>query len=351
MFRELPTPIALVDLDVFARNIERGRAQAERLGVALRPHAKTVKSPALMAQVVTAGVSGLTVSTLTELETLRELCVDIMYAVPTADRKQPRILEALANADIRLTLVVDSIEATRGVPSDSRIDVAIEVDCDGRRGGVEPDSDDLLAIGEVLGPRLRGVMTHAGAAYVVSPAGAAVAERDAVVGAASRLRKAGHDFGMVSVGSSPSFFAAERLDGVSEARPGVYLFGDESQVALGSARADEVALTVLATVIGRRGGTAIVDAGWSALSQDRGAPVVEGSGLGVVDGVGDLIVEGATQEHGMVVRRDGGDPGLAIGDRIRIRPLHACATAEMHQYLVTTRGDRVMATVERPRGW
>ena len=351
MFPELTTPVALVDVDVFGSNIARGVARAHELGVGLRPHAKTVKSPELMAQVVEAGVSGLTVSTLGELETLRHLTNDILYAVPFAFGKQARVLDALDAADVRLTVVVDSLDGVMAVPDDLRVEVAIEIDCDGRRSGVSPTAPALLTIAERVGPRLRGVMTHAGASYTEPPDAIATVEREAVVTAAQRLREAGYGIDLVSVGSSPTFAAVDHLHGVTEARPGVYLFGDESQVVLGASGPEDVALTVLATVIGQKEGAVIIDSGWSALSQDRGVPSLDGCGYGVVNGDPDLVVSAATQEHGIVTRRSGGETGLAVGRRIRIRPLHACATAEMHPWLATVRGDAVIGRVARPRGW
>lgn len=351
MFPQLTTPVAIVDLDVFASNIARGVARAAELGVGLRPHAKTVKSPELMARVVEAGVSGLTVSTLCELESLRHLTSDFLYAVPLAFGKQARLLDALDVAEVRLTVVVDSVEGVMAVPDDPRIDVAIEIDSDGLRGGVPPTSPELVTIAERVGSRLRGVMTHAGASYLETPDVVASVERDAVVLAAARLRDAGHVIDMVSVGSSPTFAAVDHLHGVSEARPGVYLFGDESQVALGASGAEDVAMTVLATVIGHRGRAVVVDAGWSALSQDRGVPRLQGCGYGVTEGDSDLVVSAVTQEHGIVERMSGADPGLAVGDRIRIRPLHACATAEMHPSFATVRGTTWVGRVTRPRGW
>lgn len=351
MLSELTTPVALVDLAVFDENIARGVARAKELGVGLRPHAKTVKSPELMARVVEAGVAGLTVSTLGELQTLRHLTRDFLYAVPFAFGKQPRTIEAIGDTDLRLTVLVGSVEGVGAVPDDPRIDVAIEIDSDGKRSGVRPDAPELAMIAERVGSRLRGVMTHAGASYVEPPDLVASAERDAVVLAAEVLRAAGHPVDLVSVGSSPTFAAVDHLTGVTEARPGVYLFGDESQIALGAAGPGTVALTVLATVIGHANGAAIIDAGWSALSQDRGVRSLEGFGYGVVDGDPDLVVSAATQEHGLIRRRSGADPNLEVGRRIRIRPLHACATAEMHPWLATVRDGMLSGRVSRPRSW
>jgi D-serine deaminase-like pyridoxal phosphate-dependent protein len=274
---DLATPVALVDLDVFSRNVAFGATRATELSVALRPHAKTVKSPALLADVMGAGAVGLTVSTLGEIRTLTPIVTDLLYGVPVAPGKASHIVESLGSTDVRLTVIVDSVEAVSAIPSDPRVDVAIEIDCDGHRGGVSPESPTLVEIAErvAAGHRLRGIMTHGGGSYLGTPqevGRVAGAERDAVVVAASHLRRAGHRIEMVSVGSTPTFVAVDDLEGVTEARPGVYLFGDMSMVELGIFPPDRMALSVLATVIGlvAGGSTALIDAGWSALSQDRG---------------------------------------------------------------------------------
>ncbi|MEX2654571.1 MAG: alanine racemase [Acidimicrobiia bacterium] len=363
MFGDLVTPAALVDMDVFAANTGQGVQRAAELGVDLRPHAKTVKSPELLGSVVAAGASGLTVSTLAELRTLAAVSTDIMYAVPVAAGKSPALLEALGDAPIRLTVVVDSVSGLLGVPSDPRVDVAIEIDCDGHRGGVRPDDPRVYSLADqiVEHHRLRGVMTHGGGSYLVGASEVpmlATAERDAVVGVAAGLRDRGHDVDLVSVGSTPTFFGVDHLRGASEARPGVYLFGDLSMVSLGVMRPTELALSTLATVVGvvDRGHRALIDAGWSALSQDRGVPALKGmTGLGSVTTAGladsELIVSEANQEHGFVTMRTGGPTGLEVGERVRVWPNHACATAEMHSRLALVRGEEVIGRAERPRGW
>ena len=367
MLSDLATPVAVVDLDVFGRNVAFGAGRASELSVGLRPHAKTVKSPDLLAQVMEAGAVGLTVSTLGEIRTLASIATDLLYAVPVAPGRGSHVVDSLGPADVRLTVTVDSVAAVSAVPSDPRIDVAIEIDCDGHRGGVDPESPTVVEIAERIaaGHRLRGVMTHGGGSYLGSRQDVgrvAGVERDAVVFAASRLLDAGHRIEMVSVGSTPTFVTVDHLDGVTEARPGVYLFGDMSMVELGIFPPDRMALSVLATVIGLRAGgsTALIDAGWSALSQDHGVPSLGGrTGIGAVTGpdqngpvVRDgLVVSGSNQEHGFVTAPEGGPTGLAIGDRVRVWPNHACATAEMHSEFVTVRGPDIVGTVGRPRGW
>ncbi len=365
MLSKVPTPALLVDVDVYEANAVRMADRAATLGVALRPHAKTVKSPGLLRSVIGLGATGLTVSTLGELRSLLPLTTDFMYGVPVAEGKAGPVLEAIGSHDVRLTVVVGEMDNLAGVPRDSRIDVVIEIDSDGHRGGIPPEDPRLEELAEAIASRyrLRGVMTHAGGSYLVNPAqvaSIAVMERSAVAAAADRLRGAGHEIELVSVGSTPTVAAVDHLAGVTEARPGVYLFGDLSMVALGACTEADIALATLATVIGSSpdGRLSFIDAGWSALSQDKGVPALgEDAGLGVVAPVdGDamdarLVVSAANQEHGFVTSPDGSPTGLAIGDRVRVFPNHACATAEMHHRMTLVADGEVVGTELRPRDW
>jgi D-serine deaminase-like pyridoxal phosphate-dependent protein len=237
----------------------------------------------------------------------------------------------------------------------------IEIDCDGHCAGVRPDGAELLAIAVSLAAagQLRGVLTYVGAAYDWF----AERERRAVVTAAERLRAAGMPAPIVSVGSTPTAMFARDLTGVTEVRAGVYVFMDLVMVGLGVASLDDVALSVLTTVIGhqRDRGWLIVDAGWMALSRDRGTQAQandRGFGLAcdehgtVIDG---LIVVDTNQEHG-VLARDRGAPvdcdRFPVGTRLRILPNHACATAGQHDtYQVVDGGNAVVARWPRFGGW
>lgn len=365
MFGDLSTPALLVDVEVFLANVDRGAARAQTLGVDLRPHAKTVKSPELLQHVMDRGAVGLTASTLGEIRALKSIASDLMYAVPVAAGKEGALLDAVGDDDIRVTVVVDELANLAGIPDDARIDVAIEVDSDGHRGGIAPDAPGLLELAERVAARhvLRGVMTHAGGSYLVERdevPSVASAEREAVRTASRRLRTAGHAVEVVSVGSTPTMAAVDHLDGVTEARPGVFLFGDLSMVALGACTHADLALSTLATVIGstQQGEVSLIDAGWSALSQDPGVAALGGeTGIGVVVAAGaeladsHLVVSHANQEHGFVRARSGGPTRLRTGSRVRVLPNHACATAEMHQEMILVSGEAVVGRVDRPRGW
>lgn len=266
-------------------------------------------------------------------------------------------------------MVVDSVAAAAmlaafGRAEGLRLPVLIEVDTDGHRAGVRPDNAALLlSIGRVLhdGAELAGVMTHGGGSYDRrSPVGLAEhaeLERAGAVRAAETLRAAGLPCATVSVGSTPTALFARTLAGVTEVRVGVYVFFDLVMAGLGVCTRDEIAIAVLATVVGHQPerGLLIVDAGWMALSRDRGTathPVDQGYGL-----VGDdeaLIVAAATQEHGMIARRDGGPLDLTrypIGSQLRILPNHACATAAQHDRYHVVEGETVIAAWPRFGGW
>lgn len=344
---DLPTPSLLLDHDRFVANHARLAAHLRRLGVPLRPHVKTAKSLPAIRHALREQPGGVTVSTLREAAACLDGGItDILYAVGIAPQKLADVA-ALQARGANISVVLDSMDAARAVRehrarSGRGIPTLIEVDSDGHRAGVAPESPELLAIADVLGEDLRGVMTHAGESYHCVTAEAkrsmAAQERDAVVSAAMRLRVAGHASPVVSVGSTPTAHFADDLAGVTEVRAGVYMFHDLVMAGLGVCEVDDIALSVLVTVIGHQAakGWLITDGGWMALSRDRGTsaqPVDQGYGV-VCDTDGrpipDLVMAGANQEHGILARRDGAawdHTAYPVGTRLRILPNHACATA------------------------
>jgi D-serine deaminase-like pyridoxal phosphate-dependent protein len=344
-------------------NIERMRGKLRALGVGLRPHVKTAKSAEVAKRCLEGQPGGITVSTLAEAEYFAAQGVrDILYAVGIAPNKVAHVRD-LRRRGIDVTVVVDNVEQARFV---SGIPALIEIDCDGHRSGVKPDAASLVEIGKTL-TNLRGVMTHAGSSYncrsVSSIEDTAEKERASVVTAAQRLRAAGLSAPVVSVGSTPTATYAKRLDGVTEVRAGVYVFFDLVMAGISVCRIEDIALSVLATVIGHQPdkGWVITDAGWMAMSRDRGTaaqPLDQGYGLvcdldgGPLDGV---IVSDANQEHGILSHRSGDAarmPALPVGTLVRILPNHACATAAQHERYHVVRGSRrIEAGWERIRGW
>ncbi len=369
------TPSLVLDLARVERNIARLTRQLGALGVGFRPHVKTAKSVDVAGRLFPSGRGPITVSTIGEAEYFADAgFTDMTYAVGLAPGKIARV-QALAKRGIDIKVLIDSVEQARALadaaPAGDMPGVLVEIDCDGHRGGLVPCDPLLLDIAGILragGVELRGVLTHAGESYNcrngIGLAEAAEEERAAAVEAAELLRRHGHASPVVSVGSTPTAHFARDLSGVTEVRAGVFVFFDLVMNGIGVCALDDIALSVLATVIGHRPekGWILIDAGWMAMSRDRGTarhPVDQGYGVVCdIDGVvyPDLIVADASQEHGIVSVRPGSTaslPELAIGQRVRILPNHACATGAQHdRYRVVRSGSReIVATWQRMRGW
>ncbi len=373
---DLETPALILDRGRVERNIARMRDHLSRLGVNLRPHVKTAKSIDVVRLALAGQPGGITVSTLKEAEQFFAQGIkDILYAVGIVPNKLDHVA-ALRKQGADITLILDNVAAARAVAAQGRargmdIPALIEIDSDGHRSGIRPGDETLLEIGRVLdmerGTTLRGVMTHAGDSYNCKSTAAILAmaeqERAAVVRCAEDLKSAGLPCPVVSVGSTPTATYAENLDGVTEVRAGVYMFFDLVMAGLGVCRTDDIAVSVLAAVIGHQPekNWIITDAGWMALSRDRGTAkqwIDQGYGL-VCDAQGrpipDLIVADTNQEHGIIANRNGGAIDLArfsIGTPLRILPNHACATAAQHaRYHVVNGGAGIEAVWERFSGW
>ena len=371
MFEALETPCLLLDAAKLDANCARMRERLRPHGVELRPHVKTAKNVEVAQRALDAPAGPITVSTLREAEYFFDHGFrDFLYAVGMVPAKVPRAA-ALVRRGARMATIVDSVEAARGLVEASRkanvfIPALVEVDSDGHRAGIAPGDPRLAEVAGALGERLRGVMTHAGDSYnCASPeAIRAVAEREraAVVKCAAELRDAGHACPVVSVGSTPTATFAASFTGVTEVRTGVYVFHDLVMAGLGVCAVDDIAISVLGSVIGhqRDKNWIITDAGWMALSRDRGtAKQALDQGYGLVCGVDgapieDLVVVDANQEHGIVARRGGGAIDFArfpIGSLLRVLPNHACATAAQHDEYHVIRDGRLAGSWERIHGW
>lgn len=371
----LDTPALLLDRPRMAANITRMQSRIERLGCRLRPHAKTSKCLPVVEAQFAAGASAITVSTLKEAAIFHAAGIrDILYAVALAPARIGQVL-ALRAEGCELSVIVDSVAAADALAhacaaARTAVPVLIEVDSDGHRSGVRPGDPLLLEIGRRLaaGGLLAGVMTHAGSSYDLDTpqalAAMAAQERDAVLDCARVLREAGLPCERVSVGSTPTALSATDLTGVTEVRAGVYVFFDLVMAGIGVCTPDEIALSVLTTVIGHQPdrGWVIVDAGWMAMSRDRGTATQKvDHGYGMVctpDGqpLSGYFMRAANQEHGIVARRDGTCPTdlpqrLPIGTRLRILPNHACATAAQFDGYHVVEGAAVIDRWSRFGGW
>jgi D-serine deaminase-like pyridoxal phosphate-dependent protein len=319
----------------------------------------------------------ITVSTLKEAEYFFSHDIsDILYAVGITPNKLDHVAR-LMQAGARIKIILDNEETARAVVTRGRelgikYEVLIEIDCDGHRSGVKPDAPDLLTIGRVLqegGAVLAGVMTHAGSSYNCASIEAiramAEQERALAVQCAERLRGAGLPCAIVSVGSSPTATYAQDLRGVTEVRAGVFVFFDLVMAGIEVCAQDDIALSVLTTVIGhqRDRGWIITDAGWMAMSRDRGTAAQKvDQGYGVVCDVAgrpipDLIMSQANQEHGILGHRSGDPsrtPDLRVGTLLRILPNHACATGAQHDryHVIAQSGSEDVQSIwPRFSGW
>ncbi len=373
---DLDTPCLILDRARLERNAAAMRQRCATLGVTLRPHVKTPKSVQVARVTQGSEVPGpITVSTLQEAAYFaRQGFEDILLAVAIVPAKIERLLAIQRETGARVRVVLDSVEAAAGLAgrvqhSAMTVDVLIEIDCGEHRSGVTADDPALLAIARSIdgaqGLALAGVMTHAGHSYgtddVAELRRIAGHERDTACAAADRLRSAGFAAPIVSVGSTPTIQHAQHLSGVTEARCGIYAFWDLAQASRRICTLDEIAVTVLATVIGhnRQGSCLIVDAGALALSKDIGAiRFMPEAGYGLVCDAATaaplrpLAVTQVHQEHGTIAISDAGwFERLPIGSLVRIMPNHACLTCAAYEAYHVVEGDRVVDVWGRINGW
>ena len=350
----IDTPALIIDEVKMDANIAKMSDKAKSLGVTLRPHLKTSKCWEVAKRQIWTPQGPATVSTLKEAEEFAAHGVtDMIYAVGIAPQKLHRVANIIRRG-VDLKIILDSTEAAQAVTrfcQEERLEikVLIEIDCDGHRSGLKPDSEEIVRVAQALEApaKLVGVLTHAGGSYDVDTHEALLArsrgECDGICRAAQMLRNAGFDISIVSVGSTPTALTDEDLKGVTELRAGVYVFFDLFQAGVGICKPEDIALSLLVTVIGHQleKGWVITDGGWMALSRDRGTAnqkVDQGYGLvcdingKIIDG---LWVSGANQEHGIISCRNpqGFNPkDYPIGTRLRILPNHACPTGAQHPY-------------------
>jgi D-serine deaminase-like pyridoxal phosphate-dependent protein len=368
---DLPTPSALVDLDRLESNAKRMAEKAMRLGVRLRPHVKTHKCIEAARIQTDLHFGGLTVSTLAEAQAFAAGGFsDITYAVPIAPQKIGAAADLHAEIGY-LNLLVDHPDTVRAIEelASSRsisLPVYLEIDCGDGRSGVDPASD----IAQLLVRRLadseaidfRGLLTHAGHSYRSRSRSevyeVACEERNLITAFAAEIRDLGVELPEVSVGSTPTLRAIDDLTGVTEARPGNYIFFDAFQAAIGSCDLDDVAFSLLATVISvdTQQARAIIDAGALALSKDLGPIHVDpecGFGLPVtLEGqhrLPGLRLVGLTQEHGTLTGP--GVEALHPGTRIRILPNHSCLSAACFDRYNVVRELEVVDEWHPVRGW
>lgn len=343
---DIPTPSVLVDQSRLARNLTRMQALVG--GRALRPHGKTHKSPKIARQQIAAGAVGVCCAKLGEAEVFAAAGVtDIRLPYPVHPSNAARVVALLEKATI--SIIVDhpriAREWSEAMTRASRtLPVLVKVDVGFHRCGVDPESPAALElitlVSQLPGLSFRGLLSHAGHAYHATSeadlAGVAAAEASTLVGLADAARARGIAIGELSVGATPSARFSAAQPGLTELRPGNYVYFDRTQVGLGSATLDDCALTVISTVVSKPAPDRIIlDAGSKTLSNDgaRGFSPLPGFGAIFEDPSSTtldetLLVERLSEEHA-TVRVLNGSTALEPGDRVRILPNHSCVVSNL----------------------
>jgi D-serine deaminase-like pyridoxal phosphate-dependent protein len=336
----LDTPALLIDLDIVWRNLEQMQKNADKFGVALRPHIKTHKTPELAHLQRRLGAMGITVAKVSEAEVMAEAGIkDIFIANQVvSEKKLNRIVDLKKKVDI--SVGVDSSLAAKKLSaifaaSGLTVDYLMEINSGLNRCGVLPGKDAVelyQAIHALPSLRFKGIFTHAGQVYgagsLAEVREISRHESEIMVETARALEQAGTSVEIISVGSTPTMKVWQGHEGVNEIRPGNYIFHDAIQISLGVATLEECALSIVASVISRPSRErAVIDGGSKAFSSDRGAHGKEmASGFGIVLGK-KATLERLSEEHGIMSLDP--DEDLEIGDRVRIIPNHACATVNL----------------------
>ncbi|PYO39662.1 MAG: alanine racemase [Gemmatimonadetes bacterium] len=360
---DLETPALLMDLEVVERNLTHMAERAKSLGVALRPHVKTHKCLELAKRQVARGAAGITVSTLVEAEAFATAgFADITWAFPLDPTHLPHARRLKDKSGATLRVVVDDLATAKALRR-SGLHAWLKVDCGYHRAGVDPESAYALEVAKELGEErgvfFDGILSHSGHAYRTTnrdeAAEVAESERLVMVRFGQRLATVGIPVRGISVGSTPAMAAVRDLTGVTEARPGNYVFYDRTMVLIGACRPTDVGVTVLATVVSHQPGAShfIVDAGALALSKDPGPG--HGSlpqAMGAVQGHAELTVATLSQEHGLI---RGASPAeldgrFRVGERLEIVPNHSCLTVAHFDVYHVLRGGRVVERWPIARG-
>ncbi len=349
------TPIAVVDDVVLGRNIERMQSIADAAGARLRPHAKTHKSARVARRQFDAGAIGLTVATLREAEYFAGHGVeDLLLAHPPVGEPKLARLRALKERVPRLAVTTDSLEVASSLPPE--VEILWEIDTGQHRVGMEPGLEAIEAVQtlvEQLGPeRFRGLLTHAGHAYKTPDRAEqlriAGQEVGLLLALADELRARGIEVSEISVGSTPTAVLAAEIGGMTELRPGTYVYGDANQMALGSLTLEDCALAVVATVVSTpERNRIVIDAGAKALAAD--APAPGHTGHGFVIGHPDWLIDRLSEEHGVVTSAHPIE--ARIGDRVAVIPNHVCVTVNLHGDLLVAGEHESFWDTAGARGW
>jgi D-serine deaminase-like pyridoxal phosphate-dependent protein len=360
---DLRTPAVLVDVNRAKANIARMQSTVSVNGIRLRPHAKTHKSPVVAKWQIDAGAVGICCAKLGEAEVFADAGIeDIRLPYPVHPSNADRVARLLDR--VKLSIITDLTEVAREWSAamtrmDRTLDVLVKVDVGFHRCGIDPerpDAADFIAeVSRLPGLRLKGVLSHAGHAYNAGSdediKAIAIEEARILTDVAQRARAKGASIEEISVGATPTARFSATIPGITEMRPGNYVYFDRTQVALGAASLDDCALTVLATVVTGHKDRVIFDSGSKTLTSD-GARGANNAGYGAVfTRVDDptaldpnLVIERLSEEHA-TVRVTSGRTALEPGSRVRILPNHSCVVSNLVDEIVLVDGTRVLEKV------
>lgn len=348
----LETPALVVDLDRMARNLDRVARYAGAHGLALRPHIKTHKSPHVAREQLARGAAGLTCATPFEAEVMSQVTDDILVMYPPVGAARARRLAGVAER-VRLTVALDSEVAARDLSAAvsrqrANVRVLVELDAGMHRVGL-PSVDDGMRLARLVatlpGLTVAGIAFYPGhvRAHVDAQRDQLEALRAFVATARAAFARAGIAADVVSAGSTPTLFSTHEITGVTEMRPGTYVYNDRTTAEIGACGWEDCALTVLATVVSTAvPGQAVIDAGSKALGRE---PLRGGSadGFGCLHDNRDVVVASMSEEHGILdLSRTDWRP--AVGDRVHVIPNHVCIAVHLADLVYGVRGDALVSS-------
>lgn len=341
----IETPCIIIDERKMEQNIRKMAQIAKKNGVQLRPHVKTHKMPEIAKKQLAEGAAGITVAKVSEAEVMAEHDIhDIFIAYPLVI--ESKIERAIAlSKKINLIVGVDSIKGAKKLSELAKkhhhtLSVRLEVDTGLKRTGVLYEQAVALAkeINQLENLQLRGIYTFRGAIFQGKPTldleKAGLEEGKLMVSLANKMRESGINILDVSVGSTPTAEYAAQIEGVTEIRPGTYVFYDMMQVNLGVCTLDECAATVLASVVSKPSeNLLIMDGGSKTFATDVQPNTYPSNltGFGYITNLPEAVFDRLTEEHGMVTIQ--GDENIQIGDRLEVIPNHICSTVNLHNHV------------------
>ena len=347
---EIDTPALVVDLDIFERNLARVAQYARDHSLRLRPHTKTHKSIAIARRQLSGGAAGLTVAKVSEAEVMvRAQPSDLLVAFPIIGRRKlERLMQAARQC--RVTVALDSVFAARQLSDAARaaqveIGILAEVDAGLGRVGVAP-GEPLLQLARCIEKlphvSFEGITFYPGHIKNLDAEGMRELERlsDLIGGIVEDFRSAGIAPKIVSGGSTPTLFHSHAIGGLTEIRPGTYVFNDLNTLRSGACAMEDCAASVLATVVSTaRPGQMILDGGSKTFSSDR--PVNTGDvSFGHIVEAPQARFHKMNEEHGFVdISRESG--AFSIGDRVHVIPNHICVAVNLHERIYGVRREQV----------